>query len=316
MNGTKIAYAFSAGLVAAVNPCGFALLPTYLAYFLGLNGSDAEAANSESGRGRDLGRALAVGATVTAGFVTVFTVMGLIWGSLAASIKGGLSWAGLVAGALLIVLGIALVRGFEPKLRIPGMRLGGRSRELGSMYLYGVSYAVASLSCALPIFAGILTTTMDNESVLSAAVVVGAYGVGMGVLVTALTVATALARDGLVRWLRRVVPYISRISGALLIVGGLFVMWYSLAEIRVRDTLQSSSAFDSVTSWQGRIQDWMSSHQALVGWGAAAVVAVSAAVVAWRRWANRRDGTPTDRVVAATTAGPTDTSDEGVGAHP
>ena len=29
---------FVAGMLAAVNPCGFVLLPTYLMYFLGLQG--------------------------------------------------------------------------------------------------------------------------------------------------------------------------------------------------------------------------------------------------------------------------------------
>jgi hypothetical protein len=39
-NVLPLGYAFGAGMVAAVNPCGFALLPAYLALFLG--GRDAD----------------------------------------------------------------------------------------------------------------------------------------------------------------------------------------------------------------------------------------------------------------------------------
>ena len=78
MISSRFAYAFSAGLVAAINPCGFALLPTYLAYFLGID-------NEETSQriGSDLGRAIKVGAALTAGFLTVFAIMGVLWGTLA-----------------------------------------------------------------------------------------------------------------------------------------------------------------------------------------------------------------------------------------
>ncbi len=36
MSADKLAYAFAVGMAAAINPCGFALLPAYLAYYLGL----------------------------------------------------------------------------------------------------------------------------------------------------------------------------------------------------------------------------------------------------------------------------------------
>ena len=35
----NFAYSFILGVLAAVNPCGFVLLPTYLMFFLGLEGS-------------------------------------------------------------------------------------------------------------------------------------------------------------------------------------------------------------------------------------------------------------------------------------
>ena len=39
---------FVAGMLAAVNPCGFVLLPTYLMYFLGIQSSDQRLAQRET----------------------------------------------------------------------------------------------------------------------------------------------------------------------------------------------------------------------------------------------------------------------------
>ena len=68
------ALAFLSGVVAAVNPCGFAMLPAYLSYFLGL---ENQAPADEPARA-GVARALVVSASVSAGFLAVFTVLGFV----------------------------------------------------------------------------------------------------------------------------------------------------------------------------------------------------------------------------------------------
>ena len=65
-------YSFILGVMAAVNPCGFVLLPTYLVYYLGteLHRDESTAAT--------LRRAIGVGTAVSSGFVGLFLVVGLI----------------------------------------------------------------------------------------------------------------------------------------------------------------------------------------------------------------------------------------------
>jgi cytochrome c biogenesis protein CcdA len=67
-----ITFALAAGLLAAFNPCGFALLPSFLVLVV-------------SGPGGVL-RALRLSAAMTAGFVTVFGVAGVLIGLVAAPI--------------------------------------------------------------------------------------------------------------------------------------------------------------------------------------------------------------------------------------
>src|SRR6267378_4107631 len=112
-----LALAFTTGMVATVNPCGFAMLPAYLSFFLGIEDERAS-----------ISRAMVVSLTVTAGFAATFALVGLI------------------------VFGIALLAGFDVMVRLPRLERGGRNRDLGSMALFGVSYAVASIGCELPLF--------------------------------------------------------------------------------------------------------------------------------------------------------------------
>ena len=140
--GAPLALAFAAGLLAAFNPCGFALLPAYLAYFIGVAGDDRPSPL------RATGRALAVSGTLTLGFAAVF---GAVVTLASVQVTRIAPWFTVVIGLALIGLGAAMARGFEPRLSLPRMSRGAtRGAGLPGIFLFGVSYATVSLSCTLP----------------------------------------------------------------------------------------------------------------------------------------------------------------------
>ena len=285
--GPELALAFSAGMVATVNPCGFALLPAYLSYFLGLEPGSTSAAVGD-GTTADEGlprapvvRALAVSAAVTLGFLVVFGIMGFAWSSISGLIGRRLPWFTLAVGVLLVVLGIAMLRGFEPVLRLPKVQMSTDRRQLSSMFLYGVSYAIASLSCTIGVFIGIVSTTLEQESFLTGVATFTAYGLGMGATLSILTIAVALARSGVVRAFRRVLPHMNTISGVLLIVAGLFVGYYAWVELRELSSGDSSA----VVTWARDVQSSMQTWVEDVGGGrlaiGALVIIAAALAVTW-----------------------------------
>ena len=248
------ALALTAGMVATVNPCGFAMLPAYLSYFLGTE--DAAGDDAQAG----ILRALAVGAAVTLGFVLVFGLVGLAVTHLSLSIERFLPWVTLVIGLGLVVLGIAMVRGFDLAVRLPKLDRGGGSRGLGSMFVFGVSYAVASLSCTLAPFLALMAATFTQVSYVSGVSLFVAYGLGMGLVLTVLTLAIALARVSIVGQLRRALPHIHRISGALLVVAGAYLAWYGWYEVRLllwNDTDAAPGPVAWVTDWSAEISSWV-----------------------------------------------------------
>lgn len=211
--------AFTAGLVATVNPCGFAMLPAYLGYFLGVD------EQQDAGKATAIGRAFRTGAVVSAGFLLVFGIAGVIIVAGVRSLTGVLPWVALVVGAGLVVLGIAMLRGFYLNVRLPSIR-SKKGRTNGSLFVFGISYAIASLSCTLPIFLSLVATTFTQTSFLRGLAAFLAYGAGMSLVLVGITIALALGKDTLVRKLRGAARYLNTISGAVLILAGGFIVWY------------------------------------------------------------------------------------------
>ena len=267
--------AFAAGLVAALNPCGFAMLPGYLALVVGGEGVDRRVA---------VGRALTATAAMAAGFLVVFGGFGVLSVSVATTVQRYLPYATLLIGIVLVALGIWLLAGREITL-LRGLAGGARwapTARLGSMLGYGISYAVASLSCTVGPFLAVTAAGLRTGSVARAASVYAAYAGGFALVVGVLAVAAALASSAAVDRMRRIVPYVNRISGALLLGVGAYVGYYGLYEIRL--FAGNGNPQDPVIAAAGRVQGaiagWVHQHGAWPWLASLAVLVIAA--VAWR----------------------------------
>jgi cytochrome c-type biogenesis protein len=287
----ELAYAFTAGMIAAVNPCGFAMLPAYLSYFLGLEGEDRSTAG--------LGSALAVAGVVTAGFVLVFGVIGLVMTHLGVTFFRQLPWVTMLIGLGLVVLGLAMaVRGYQPNIRLPKVRTGHIGGDLISMFVFGISYAVASLSCTLPVFLPLMTRTFRSANLVSGVSVFLVYAAGMGFLLAAITVALAGARTALVNRLRAAMAYVNRVAGVVIVVAGAYLAYYGWWEREVLTGDLTERPPDGpvsfVTSWSASISNWIgdigAARLALVF---GAVIAVAVILVVGLRTPTPKDPTPT-----------------------
>ena len=214
---------FLRGFVAAVNPCGFVLLPTYLMFFLG---SDVSAAVGDLGSRRaGVRRALVVSAALTAGFMTVFVVVGLVTYHFTSWIQRNAKYATIAIAVGLVALGISMLRGYRLPIAAPRLDRGGRSRGVGSMFVYGIAYAVASLGCTIGLFLPSLFSARD-DGLIAATAQVAAYGAGMGLLVTALTVSLAVARTGLLGVLRASMQRVEQVAAGFVILSGCYLAYY------------------------------------------------------------------------------------------
>ena len=223
-----LGFAFAAGIVSPVNPCGFPLLPAYLGLYLG---SDQKGANPVPPV-RRLPRALLVGAMVTAGFVLLFGVAGTAISAGARSVVHVMPWLGLATGVLVAIAGAWLLSGGQLYAGFASRAAShiGNPGHVGvrAYFLFGISYGVASLSCTLPIFLVVVFTTLTVSGVLAAMGQFLLYALGMGVAMTILTVGMALFQETLAIRLRGALRYFQPFSALLMIVVGAYMVYYWL----------------------------------------------------------------------------------------
>jgi cytochrome c biogenesis protein CcdA len=250
------AYYLALGMVATVNPCGFAMLPAYLSYYLGLDDEDRGGPGAAP-----LGQAARVALAVSAGFLAVFAVAGVLVELADAPVYEYAPWISLVIGLALLALGVAMVAGFELVVRLPKLQHRGRARTVRSMFLFGVSYAIASIGCTLPGFLIAVAGTIDDKSLVDGVVAFACYAAGMALVLTTLTVTLALARTSVVRFLRWSQRYVNRVAGGLVAVAGAYVAWYGWLELRTYRSsggvVPSSTITEQVAGLSADISGWI-----------------------------------------------------------
>lgn len=265
---------FLRGLIAAVNPCGFVLLPTYLAYFLGLE------AGRESTQRATVRRALLVGGAVSAGFMIVFVVIGSISELVTREIEQYSKYVTGAVGAAFVVIGLAMLFGYRVPFVAPRFELGRKDRTVRSMFVYGITYAVVSLSCTLVLFLPTIFGTGRREGLVAGVASGGVFALGMGLLVTALTITLAVANHGLLRAIRSAGEHIERIAATLVVISGLYLVHYFWVVDVNEDESRIVDAVERPQTWlQQTLNDrWLVAAVVLV-----AVVGLAIAYVTLRQ---------------------------------
>jgi cytochrome c-type biogenesis protein len=268
VDGGRYGLALTAGMLATVNPCGLPMLPAYLSFFISDDSDDDRAPFAA------VLRAVVVALFVALGFLAVFAVAGGLVSWVTHDVYEVTPWVTVAVGAVLVGLGIAMLLGRQIKVPLPRLDRGGRTRGLGSMFVFGVSYAIASISCTLPVFLAQVSSTLGSD-LRRGLLVFGAFAVGMALVLVALSVSLALARTEVVHALRRSLPVIGRVAGAFLVLAGAYLAWFGVYEIR--DSVESDPAIDRVTGWSGDLAEILDGRAyAIAGVLAIAIVAILA----------------------------------------
>ena len=268
----NFAYSFILGVLAAVNPCGFVLLPTYLIFFLGTR----EEPNLKTGE--RLRRALVVSSGISIGFLAIFFVIGVISRLFTQWIELNAKYASLAIGIVLVIGGARMLTGWTPKFAVP--QLGGvQTKTFRAIVVYGVAYAVASIGCTI----GFLTTAVFGSIALhgfvSGVLSILLYGLGMAMLVTALTVSLAFAKTGILTIVKNQLHLIGRLGAIFVTLTGIYLVFYWYAAI---SETRSASFVTRIERWQTRVASFLQ-QQGAFRLAVVLTIVVAMAVVASRR---------------------------------
>jgi cytochrome c biogenesis protein CcdA len=220
-----VGWAFAAGMVASVNPCGFLMLPTYISYHLG---TQEEGYYEQPVAKRGL-NALALGLVATAGFLVILAAVGIVVAAGGQWLISVFPYAGLAIGAAMAGLGLWLLITH----RTLGIMAASRvtvspQRNLRNVFLFGIAYATGSLSCTLPIFLVVVGSSLGSQDPMTSFVQFIGYGLGMGTILIAVTVGAALFRGAVAKGLQAAMPYVHRVSALFLVGAGVYLVYYWL----------------------------------------------------------------------------------------
>ncbi|MGH3432318.1 MAG: cytochrome c biogenesis CcdA family protein [Thermocrispum sp.] len=249
MADLPLALALGAGMLAAVNPCGFALLPAYLSLLV--LGDDTPS------RTVAVGRALAATTAMTAGFAALFAVFGLAIQPVAGQVQQHLPWFTITFGLFIATAGGWLLAGRQLPSMAPKLRRAPKvTRSLPSMALFGAAYATASLGCTIAPFLAIVVSAFRTGSTAEGITLFTAYAAGMGLIVGAASLTVALTRTTAVTRLRSLGAIAPRLGGGLLTLVGAYVAYYGWYEIRaLRDPTTTDPVIDAAGSVQRALAD-------------------------------------------------------------
>jgi cytochrome c biogenesis protein CcdA len=223
---------------------------------------------------------LLVGALVTAGFIGFFTAIGLPISYGASSLASAVPWLGLATGGLLALAGVATIAGVRLALPLHLNLRPRRERHASAMLLFGVAYGAASLGCTLPIFLTLVGASLGADKIA----VFLAYGLGMALVLMALSVAIALAREGAARTLRPVLPHVRLLAGLLLALsGGYLVYYWGRLRFGNTATVADDPLVGVVTRYSAQLQSFADRHGTPFLVTAGVIVALAAATALPRR---------------------------------
>lgn len=221
-----LATAATAGAISFLSPCVLPLVPGYLSYIAG------DTSVTSSGNSLPRLHIFRLALLFVLGFTTLFVLLGISAMALGGVLQRFQNEANLIGGALVTFFGLAMTG----LLRLPALmadrRWEGPSHVRGPIgaFLLGVAFAFGWTPCIGPVLASILTVTATSSG--NGAVLLGAYGLGLGVpfLATALFMGSAAAA---LKRMRRAGAALNVSAGAVMIAVGVLMMTGRLQEIAI-----------------------------------------------------------------------------------
>lgn len=198
------------------NVCLLPLYPALVAFMAGTDLGDA--------RSRRAGPWL--GLVVLAGILTLMTLVGFVLYLLQRSFGPLLTIALPVIYGVVILLGGAMIAGWNPFTRLASVRLPAFRNPLAMAFAYGLLLGPMTLPCTGPIVVSAFLVGAGSVSMaLDGVLYFLAFGLGFGwPLVLLPLLATPLQRRG-VGWLTSHHLLLTRAAGTLLVTIGVFGLW-------------------------------------------------------------------------------------------
>ncbi len=216
-----ISFSFIQGVLAFLAPCAVALLPGYIVAFISRNASDTAI-------GTRMMRGFKLAMWSIGGILLVYAFAGGLVLLASHILKEYMKWVSLSLGAVLLVLGVLMIMGknvsFSLNIKEPTTK-----SETAEAFFFGVAYAIGALGCLFPLFLIVATQAFAAPSIAEGVSYFLAYFIGISGMMFSTILLSLFAKGFLMKYLRKILPHMERITGVLLILAGIYIIQYQAA---------------------------------------------------------------------------------------
>lgn len=217
-----IGFSFLQGVLAFLAPCAVALLPGYIVGFISRNSNKSPNLSSRLGRGFKLAFLSILG------ILLIYSIAGAMIVLAAQVLKDYMKWITIGMGSILIVLGILMLLGRNISLSFDFQNSNPKTEAIEA-FVFGVAYAIGALGCLFPLFLIVATQAMAAETWWEGSSYILAYFAGISGMMILTILLTIFAKGFLMKNLSRILPHMERVTAILLIIAGVYVIYYQTA---------------------------------------------------------------------------------------
>jgi cytochrome c-type biogenesis protein len=214
--GLGLLVAFAAGLLSFLSPCVLPLVPSYVGFLTGMTLPEVT----------DRRRVALLHALLfVAGFSLVFIILGASATALGRALNQYQVWLQRIGGVLIIAFGLVCLGVFRADFLMRERRVRLEEKPVGYLgsLLVGMAFAAGWTPCIGPVLGGILGLAATSSDLARGTLLLVAYSAGLAVPF----LLAALALESFLGWFqrfRRFLPWVMRISGALLVFVGILMV--------------------------------------------------------------------------------------------
>jgi cytochrome c-type biogenesis protein len=274
-------FAFGAGLLATVNPCGFVMLPGFIGMQLG-----AEEGTADRTILSRCAQGVGIGLVLSGAFSAVLVLAGLALAAGMRALVGAIPWLVVAVGLGLIVAGAAMLTGHRLGLVIASrLRPANSARHgYGRVAGFGAGYAVASLSCTLAVVLSVATQATATSNPVQVLGVFAAFAAGATSTLLALSISIALAKGAIARTMRRLAPLMNTIAATMLLASGVYLLIYWLPTLLGDDDTRPGGAVgETIEDASATVANFLAAHTGAFAIGLALAGTAGVALTAARR---------------------------------
>ena len=249
-------FAIGAGVMVFFSPCSFPMLPGYMSFYLANKKQRVGEFNEKAAR-----ETLPDGLAAAAGLMGILLLIGILLIPFVSVIGGFIPVLELVVGALILTMGVIMVMEYDsekivrpfrnlmsaiassqPMMMAKGGIESGIKATTGKdfsfsngeagtrtgLFWYGVAYGSAASGCVAPVVVGLLSASI-SKGIITGLLVFLIFSATAGALMVAFTMVVAASESTIVDKLKASTRQIEMAGGMIMIIVGLYLMYYFLS---------------------------------------------------------------------------------------